>query len=280
MVGRIIDISANNEHPINWTAVARAGVTTAIIKATEGTTYTNPHWADDRGGALAAGLDIVAYHYAGFGNPVKEAEYFQSVAGQRYARVLDLEGSTNAAWARTFLQTLKLNSAQLATYGSLASMAGIRAQIPSLIWVAAYEQNYPGFGVMWQFTKTSTIPGIGGACDESSWHGTDFQYETLFGTFDLLDPTTTSTPTTTGDDSLFGDLALSKQDNFNATLRHLWNTYRTDPMTETTVEAYWYCYLLPTAQNGFGGSIDALLAHLVDTATADGTLRPAFGGSV
>jgi GH25 family lysozyme M1 (1,4-beta-N-acetylmuramidase) len=181
MVGRIIDISANNEHPINWAAVARAGVTTAIIKATEGTTYTNPDFHGDMTGANLAGIDVLAYHYAGMGNPTAEAAYFVSVATTRYARILDIETSQNTAWTRAFLMALGNPSGELMTYGSASTIGSIRAQIPSTIWVAAYEQNYPGYGVMWQFTSSAEIPGITGLVDESSWHGTELQYETLFG---------------------------------------------------------------------------------------------------
>jgi hypothetical protein len=184
MVGRIVDVSSNNHPngaPINWVSVARAGVTTAIIKATEGTSYANPYYVADRAGALAAGLDVLAYHYAGFKNVTAEAQYFEATAGTRCARILDAEQSTNVGWMRTFLMELGLPSGELSTYGSADPIGSIRGQIPSTIWVAAYYQNYPGYGVMWQFTDQAEIPGITGYCDESSWHGTDLQYETLFG---------------------------------------------------------------------------------------------------
>ncbi len=45
---------------------------------------------------------------------------------------------------------------------------------------AAYGQNYPGWGVCWQFTDASTIAGIVGNVDEDSWHGTETQYDALF----------------------------------------------------------------------------------------------------
>jgi len=191
-VGRIVDVSSA-QHPngaaINWPAVARAGVTTALIKATEGDSYANPYYEGDRAGALAAGLDVLAYHYAGWGIVAKEVEWFVAHAGAKYARLLDIETSTNVGWVRQFLQGLGLPSAQLATYGSASSIGPIRGQIPSLIWVAAYPapgrpQLYPGYGVLWQFTDAATIPGIPVACDESSWHGTETQYDDLFGKFD------------------------------------------------------------------------------------------------
>lgn len=89
----------------------------------------------------------------------------------------------------------------------------------------------------------------------------------------------TPAPPTTGD-GMFGELSISKQDNFNATVRHLWNTYRIDPMTAESQALLWYTYNLPVADGGFGGSFDPLLANLVDGATKDGKIRPSLAGSV
>ena len=62
MPGKIIDLSSNNPHPIDFNAVKASGVTGVIVKATEGTGYTNPFYAQDMAGARAAGLDVAAYH--------------------------------------------------------------------------------------------------------------------------------------------------------------------------------------------------------------------------
>jgi len=187
-IGRIIDLSSNNHpggDPINWGLVRAAGVTTAIIKATEGTTYVNPWYERDMDGAQEAEIDVLAYHFASFTDAGDEAEFFVATAGVRWARVLDIETSTNTAWARSFLSALDLDPTARCTYGSASTLGSIRAQVPSTTWCAAYNQGYPGWGVMWQFTPSADIPGIPGLCDESSWHGTGVQYDDLFG---LTDP--------------------------------------------------------------------------------------------
>lgn len=184
-IGRIIDVSSA-QHPngaaIDWGQVKAAGVTTAIVKATQGTNYTNPFYASDVAGAKAAGLDVLAYHFAGWGAAALEADYFKSVAGP-LARILDIETSTNVTWARAFLQTLGLPPTECMTYGSVSTFKDFYAQLPSLAWPAAYGQNYPGWGVLWQFTSTASIPGITGLVDEDRWYGTQVQYETLFGLY-------------------------------------------------------------------------------------------------
>ena len=59
---------ASHQHPggapIDWVKVRAAGHSYALVKATEGTTYTNPYFVDDWTGAGAAGLYRGAYHYA------------------------------------------------------------------------------------------------------------------------------------------------------------------------------------------------------------------------
>ena len=50
--------------PINWTSVEKAGKAFAIVKATEGTAYTNPFFDDDYQGAADAGLvELIQRHH-------------------------------------------------------------------------------------------------------------------------------------------------------------------------------------------------------------------------
>ena len=194
-IGRLIDVSSQNHEdrppgqgpPIDWHQVAGAGVTAVFIKATEGTAYANPWFWIDAFGAVGAGLQAIAYHFADMGDPVTEAQWFMKIAGAG-ARMLDYETNTNVPWARTFLQALGRPADQCVTYGSQSSLSGFYQQLPSLAWVAAYGQGYPGWGVMWQFTSSAAISGIPTAVDESSWHGSQIQYDTLFGVYTPVPP--------------------------------------------------------------------------------------------
>lgn len=187
MVGRIIDVSSQNHEdrppgqgpPIDWAAVRKAGVVAAIVKATEGTSYVNPWYAIDVAGAGAAGIVTIAYHFARMADPKAEADFFRFHAGAR-ARVLDYETNTSVPWARSFLAELGGGPGEKMTYGSLYPLGSFYGQLPSLIWVAAYGQGWPGFGVLWQFTSSATIAGIVGNVDENRWYGDESQFETLF----------------------------------------------------------------------------------------------------
>jgi GH25 family lysozyme M1 (1,4-beta-N-acetylmuramidase) len=49
---------------VDWPAVALSGARFAFVKATEGTTYVNPYFTQQYGGAYGAGLVRGAYHFA------------------------------------------------------------------------------------------------------------------------------------------------------------------------------------------------------------------------
>lgn len=175
MPGKIIDLSSNNPHPIDWAAVKASGVTGVIVKATEGTGYTNPFYAGDIAGARAAGLDVAAYHYASFGDVAAEAAYFKSVAGAD-AKVLDVEMSTDSAWMQAFRAALPTVNM---LYGSGST---INRTIYPLTWEASYGQSHPsGLCQMWQYTDALAVGGISAPVDGSQWMGSDGQYAAFFG---------------------------------------------------------------------------------------------------
>jgi hypothetical protein len=98
------------------------------------------------------------------------------------------------AWLNGFLQALGVPRTRLLDYGSASALSQIGHQLRAMLWVAAYGQKYPGYGVLWQFTDQATIPGITGFVDESNWHGTQEQYDRLFGHFDPPPPIPSPVP--------------------------------------------------------------------------------------
>jgi GH25 family lysozyme M1 (1,4-beta-N-acetylmuramidase) len=88
-----IDISGHDHRrfPIEWRTEVAAGSRFVYIKATEGTTYLNPHFAADYAEARAAHRYVGAYVFArpDLGDPVGQAEFFLRHAGfVRDARTL------------------------------------------------------------------------------------------------------------------------------------------------------------------------------------------------
>lgn len=57
-----IDVSGHNSIT-DWNAVAQSGITFVYIKASEGASYTNPHFHHQYTGARKAGLMVGCYHF-------------------------------------------------------------------------------------------------------------------------------------------------------------------------------------------------------------------------
>jgi hypothetical protein len=170
-MGVIIDVSSNNAHPIDYKAVVAGGVIGVIVKATEGTGYTNPFYAQDVAGFQAAGVPVLAYHFASFGDVAAEAAHFKSVAGP-LAKVLDSETNTDAGWQNRFLDLI--GPGTVMNYGSKSSLP----RTSSLLWVAIYGGN-PGPGYnCWQFTDSQWIAGH--PYDASLWTDTPANFDALF----------------------------------------------------------------------------------------------------
>jgi GH25 family lysozyme M1 (1,4-beta-N-acetylmuramidase) len=182
-----------NGKPINWTAVARDGMSFAIVKATESTTYVNPFFADDYNGALNAGLVHGAYHFARPAYPLAstanaQASYFANEIGavnttQTLPPVLDLEvtgGLPRAdlvTWAQIFLYKLRSltgRTPMLYTYPSfwtdVLADPGAFSRFP--LWMASYGSSAPT-AELWQYTDAASIRGISGQVDESEFLGDD-----------------------------------------------------------------------------------------------------------
>ena len=68
---------------VDWSSVAANGGRFAYVKATEGTTYTNPYFTQQYGGSFEAGLVRGAYHFAlpDHSSGTAQADWFASHGG-------------------------------------------------------------------------------------------------------------------------------------------------------------------------------------------------------
>lgn len=178
----VIDVSSNQDHPIDWIKVKLAGCVGVILKATQGLHYVNPFFHEDLKSCVALNMPVMAYHFATF-EPVKqEVAAFRAVAGKR-ARALDIETSTNMGWATDFLRLLQkqedLTPSQTMLYGSASTIP--RKGVTSLLWIADYGTN-PGQPCdLWQFTENGQVEGIANAVDQSYWMGPQAAFDSFFG---------------------------------------------------------------------------------------------------
>lgn len=184
--------------PIDWVKVRGAGHRYALIKATEGTTYTNPYFTADWSGALAAGLYRGSYHYARparpFSTALEQARFFVSRAGSQtgprdFGAMLDLEETGGlskadlAIWTRTWLAevTRLTGKAPLLYTGYYfwKDKVGAPADIAAAyrLWLPSYPNDPDsttfkplvpaGWSrwTFWQYRSDGTVPGIAALVD-------------------------------------------------------------------------------------------------------------------
>jgi hypothetical protein len=266
----ILDLSSNNAHPINYAAVKGAGVTGVIVKATDGTSYTNPYFHQDVAGFQAVGVPVLGYHFAEFGNVQAEVNHFKSVAGP-LARVLDSETNTNATWQNAFLSALGLWPNQRMNYGSASSLP----RTTSLLWVADYGAN-PGFGDCWQFTETGHVAGISGNVDLSTWTGSTANFNSLFGVATPAPPPTPPPPTVWTVKPLTGQYG-----HLNAPVVALVPTPTGNGYTEVASDGGTFAYGDAKFIGSLAGHhLNAPIVGAAGTATGKGLLMVATDGGV
>ena len=195
---RVVDISSNNAHPINWAQVVKGGIAGVYIKNAEATNYVNPHFTKDKQNATKAGIPWGVYYFAqpGKTDPVASAKFFIANGGMggQLPPALDLEvtklsPNDTAHWALTWLQTVQALGGRkpiiYVGYYFLASQYGFLA--PYDLWLPAYSNGYkPVTNVcalarpripapwrntgwsMWQFTSVATPSGMSGRIDLSA----------------------------------------------------------------------------------------------------------------
>lgn len=195
----VIDVSNVNGN-VDFTAIKRAGIPAAFMKATEGLSFNDGRFAGFRKAAAAAGVRIGAYHFARPDrqpySPEQEADHFCKVVGTvgrtDLRPVLDFE--VNAAhltaaekidWARKFNQRVKKRLGQIPIFYSYAALIHELADafpfekpIGNGLWLAAYGRNdgtpYPVMTpppwkkvVAHQFTSRGRLAGHVGTVDYS-----------------------------------------------------------------------------------------------------------------
>lgn len=191
----VVDLSGNNG-TVDFRRVAAGGVRAVYLKATEGSTYTDPTFASRRREAHAAGLYVGAYHFArpdtGTVSTLdarSEAQHFAGVVRELGADALrpalDLEIKAPrpeyVQWARVWnAEVLRLLGAGPLFYSYPYYIAGLRAAEPIGygLWLADYgtndgDRHTPHVPAPWtkcvlhQYTSNAHVAGVVGRADLS-----------------------------------------------------------------------------------------------------------------
>jgi lysozyme len=185
----ILDVS-QWQGSINWSRVHQDGIRLVFVKATEGSTFTDPRFEANRREAEALGIRLGAYHFAAPGSttPAAQADHFAKVVGTLRRRelrpVIDLETglpSSTEAFARELVQAIRRRlgvTPLLYSYQAYLSAMRLRRPIGGGLWLASYSRNdgrdygadvpRPWRGwVAHQFTSRGHAVGIAGYVDIS-----------------------------------------------------------------------------------------------------------------
>lgn len=203
-----IDVSSHNP-VLNGPAIKAAGVSFIEVKATEGTTYINPHFFDQSGMALKMAIIWGAYHFFRWdADPVEQARHF--LAATERARgdlplALDVEKPGDGAGFQTygvheaqrrvrlFVDTIRTATGEtpiLYTYPDAwqQTMGNSDAFGDCPLWIASYGKPtptlLPGWNTwtFWQYTDKQNVPGAG-LVDADRYNGTVDDLKAWVGVF-------------------------------------------------------------------------------------------------
>lgn len=189
------------QHPdgqaIAWDQVRTDGQSFAVIKASEGSTWTNEHLAEDASQAAASGMKVGTYHYARpAGDPRAQAQHYAAqynqVGNHSLPPVLDLEVAEGkspeqlSAWTHEFLnelQSLTGRTPMVYTYRYfwIEQMNNSQEFANYPLWLAAYQSTAPqpvgGWDKldMWQRSDAGRVNGIAGNVDLNLFNGDENQ---------------------------------------------------------------------------------------------------------
>ncbi|MBS1194721.1 MAG: glycoside hydrolase family 25 [Methanomicrobia archaeon] len=185
-----IDVSVY-QRSIDWTKVAAAGKSFALIRSSYGDVKTDSTFLTNIRGASAAGVRAGPYHCKGFGltsstsdaaviaDAKSEAAYFLAVAGDcirdGYLRpVLDVEQEDARAmgsaklnlWVTTWISEVRAKTGVepfIYTSQSVAQSFLNAENRASARWIARWGGTEPSVGWdFWQYSSTGTVSGVQG----------------------------------------------------------------------------------------------------------------------
>ena len=180
-----IDVSSH-QGSIDWKAVRGDGVTFAYVKATEGSTFTDPTFGANWAGSAAAGVTRGAYHFFTLCTPgIEQAQHFLAVAHPdpaSLAPAVDLEFAGNCAGRppgadlRRELQAFtdaveKATGRPLLLYVGRDFQDAYRIDLDRPRWTPRWFRRPSNTWVIWQSSGRGRVAGVRGSVDLDVAHG-------------------------------------------------------------------------------------------------------------
>jgi peptidoglycan hydrolase-like protein with peptidoglycan-binding domain len=195
------------------------GCVIAMVKATEGTGYTNPDYAPAKVRAAKAGAYFCAYHFLHAGNGAGQATYAYGVVGAGVPLMIDFEPTYNSDGTLASAPQVSDAVAFINQYRALGGTVYLlylphwywqgnlaQASLTSLIDLGmlavssdytTYSDTGPGWApyggmtpVVWQYTSSATLNGVSNV-DMNAYQNSlaDFQAQATTGAMADPDPT-------------------------------------------------------------------------------------------
>ena len=180
---RGVDVS-HHQGEIDWRQVSRDRIDFAYLKATEGSSFTDPRFVSNAREARQAGLRVGGYHYFTLCSPgTPQAEHFVSVLESAPARTMppaiDLELLGNCAdpppredllrEVRAFIDVVEQRTGQrtvVYAYPEFEDRFQLSEDLDRRLWVRRIGDTPPaGDWWMWQRDDQAEIAGIDAPAD-------------------------------------------------------------------------------------------------------------------
>ena len=194
----VIDISHYNT-VTSFSDVKADGVVGVIHKATEGTNWSDPTYADRKQQAQAAGLWWGAYHFGTNNDGAAQAQYFLSKVnpGPNDLLALDFEENPQSqmtiAQAEQFVTEIFSQTGRYPGFYSDALAGNMLGGNANAIlancwfWRAQYGASSPSVPptwstwTMWQYTSSGQVSGLSAPCDRDTFNGSMDELSRLWG---------------------------------------------------------------------------------------------------
>ncbi len=187
-----VDISAHNGD-VNFSALKQQGIDFAIIKATEGATFKDTSFVNNIQKALAAGMNVGAYHFFRFDTPgqMQAINLINSVTGRMidFPLVIDVEETGNPQVTDTdtimhrlteMINHLRSSGFPIMLYTNKKGYTRfIQEQLDTLpLWICSFS-NLPDEidWTLWQYTHNGHLDGANGHIDINAFRGTLKEYD-------------------------------------------------------------------------------------------------------
>ncbi|CAM3280117.1 GH25 family lysozyme [Nocardioides dubius] len=178
--------ASHHQGPIDWKKVAGDDIEFAYLKASEGSSFTDPRFADNRRQAQAAGLRVGGYHYFSICSPgAPQAAHFITVLGEQGDRrttlppAVDLELGGNCAQPPARADLLRevkvfIDDVERATerdvvvyaYPDFEERYHLTAALDRRLWVRLLGEQEPGTDWwLWQKSDSARVDGVSGNVD-------------------------------------------------------------------------------------------------------------------